>query len=62
MVISSAKRRVESSRRTLERSFMKAEKSVGPRTEPCGTPEVGKPGEEVEVEREVTWVRSEIKD
>ena len=46
MVVSSAKRTVESGGRMDGRSLMKAEKRVGPRMEPCGTPDDGKPGEE----------------
>ena len=45
MVASSAKR-TESSGRMDGRELMKAEKRVGPRMEPCGTPDDGKPGEE----------------
>ena len=37
----------------LGRSLMKSENKVGPRTEPCGTPEVVQPGEEVEFETRV---------
>ena len=43
MVVSLAKRTVEQLRRASWRSFMKAEKRVGPRTEPCGTPDKVKP-------------------
>ena len=46
MEVSSAKRTVESIGSTSRRSLIKAENRVGPRTEPCGTPEEGKPGEE----------------
>ena len=46
MVESSAKSTVELEGRTEGRSFMKAEKRVGPRVEPCGTPLVGKQREE----------------
>ena len=45
--------------RSVGRSFMKTEKRVGPRTEPCGTPEEGKPGEEFAPETDVTCERSE---
>ena len=38
--VSSAKRTVHSGGRILGWSFMKSEIRVGPRTEPCGTPEV----------------------
>ena len=42
IVVSPAKRTVQSgaSLRRLGRSFMKSEKRVGPRTEPCGTVKV----------------------
>ena len=53
IVVSSAKRAVQSGGRTLGRSLMKSENKVGPRTEPCGTPEVVQPGEEVEFETRV---------
>ena len=33
---------------------MKIEKRVGPRTEPCGTPEVVEPGEDMELDTRVT--------
>ena len=46
MVVSSAKRTVELGGRTEGRSLMKVENRVGPRIEPWGTPEEGKPGEE----------------
>ena len=46
IVVSSAKSTVESGGRTEGRSLMKAEKRVGSRTEPCGTPEHGKASEE----------------
>ena len=46
MVVSSAKRTVQPEGRASGRSFMKADKRVGPRTEPCGTPDKGKPREE----------------
>ena len=40
--MSSAKSTVELEGRTEGRSFIRAEKRVGPRVEPCGTPLVGK--------------------
>ena len=46
MDVLSAKRTVESRGSTFGRSLLKAENRVGPSTEPCGTPEEGKPGEE----------------
>jgi hypothetical protein len=46
MDVSSAKKTVQSGGRTAGRSFIKAEKSVEPRTEPWGTPEHVKPDEE----------------
>ena len=46
MVVSSAKRKVEPDERASGKSFIKAEKRVGPRTEPCRTPDKGKPREE----------------
>ena len=46
IVVSSAKRTVESEGRQSGKSFIKTEKRVGPRTEPCGTPDVGNPGED----------------
>ena len=46
MVVSSANKTVESRGRIEGRSLMNAEKREGPSTEPCGTPEEGKPGEE----------------
>ena len=54
IVVSSAKRTVQSGGRALGRSFMKSEKRVGPRTEPCGTPEVVEPGEDMELDTQVT--------
>ena len=42
----SAKSTVEIEGRTEGRSFIKTEKRVGPRVEPCGTPLVGKQREE----------------
>ena len=33
---------------------MKSEKRVGPRTEPCGTPEVVELGEDMELDTRVT--------
>ena len=45
IVVSSAKRTVQSGGRTLGKSLIKSENRVGPRTEPCGTPEVVEPGE-----------------
>ena len=42
IVVSSAKRTVVSERRREGRSLMKAEKRMGPRIKPCGTPEHGK--------------------
>jgi hypothetical protein len=59
IAVSSAKRTLESCGRSVGRSFMKAEKRVGPRMEPCGTPEEGKPGEEFAPETDVTCERSE---
>ena len=44
--MSSAKSAVELEGRTAGRSFIKAEKRVGSRVEPCGTPLVGKQREE----------------
>ena len=44
MVVSSANKTVESGGRIEGRSLMKAEKRVGPSTEPWGTPEEGKQG------------------
>jgi hypothetical protein len=41
MVVSSANRTVELGGRASGKSFIKAENRVGPRTEPCGTPEEG---------------------
>ena len=46
VVVSLAKRTDEPEERASEKSFMKAEKRVGPRTKPCGTPDKGKPREE----------------
>ena len=40
--MSSAKSTMELEGRTEGRSFIKAEKKVGPRVEPCRTPLVGK--------------------
>ena len=54
IVVSSAKRMVQSGARTLGRSFIKSEKRVGPRTEPCGTLEVVELGEDVELDTRVT--------
>ena len=56
-MVSSAKRR------TLELmllpiSFMYARKSVGPRTDPCGTPEVTWPTEDISPSTTTCWVRS----
>ena len=45
MVVSSAKRTVLGGRMN-GRSLMNAEKRVGPRIEPCGTSDDGKPGED----------------
>ena len=39
MVVSSSKRTIESGGRASGKSFMKAEKRVGLRTDPCGTPD-----------------------
>ena len=58
-MVSSAKRTVESGKSEEGRSLMKAEKRVGPRMEPWGTPEVGKPGEEQESLTRVMWQRLE---
>ena len=55
IVVSSAKRTVESGGRTLGKSLIKSENRVGPRIEPCGTPEVVEPGEDVELDTRVTW-------
>ena len=41
-----AKRTDESEERALEKSLMKAEKRMRPRTKPCRTPDKGKPREE----------------
>ena len=46
MVVSLAKITVESGGRASGKSFIKAEKRVGLRTEPCGTPDTGEPEEE----------------
>ena len=46
ILVSSAKRTVESGGRMEGRSLMKAEKRVGPSIEPCRTPDEGKPGDE----------------
>ena len=46
MVVSSAKSTVESGGRASGKSFIPAEKRVGPREEPCETPDMGKSGEE----------------
>ena len=46
MVVSSVKRTVESGERASGKSFMKAEKGVGTRTNPCRTADMGKPREE----------------
>ena len=46
MEVSSAKRTMESGGSILTRSLMNAENRVGPRIEPSGTPEDGKPSEE----------------
>ena len=46
MVVPSAKSTVESGGRASGKSFIKAEKRVGLRTEPCGTLDMGKPREE----------------
>ena len=43
MVVSSANSTVESGGRASGKSFMKVEKRVGPRTEPCGTPDAANP-------------------
>ena len=43
MVVSPVKRTVESGGRASGKSFMKAEKRVGSRTDPCRTPDMGKP-------------------
>jgi hypothetical protein len=59
MAVSSAKRTMESEGKTLGRSLIKAEKSEGPSTEPCGTPEVGNPREEKESPTRVTCERFE---
>ena len=50
IVVSSAKKIVQSGGRTLGRSFMKHKKRVRPRTEPCGTQEIVEPGEDVELD------------
>ena len=54
MAVSSAKRAIESEGKTLGRSLMKAKKREGPRTDPCGTPEVGNPRVEKEALTRVT--------
>ena len=46
MVVSLAKRTIEPKGRASWRPFMKAGKTVGQRTEPCGTPDKGKAREE----------------
>ena len=53
----SAKRTIESEGKTVGRLLMKAEKRVGPSTEPLGTPEVRKPLVERESQTRVTWER-----
>ena len=57
MVVSSANRTVESGGMIKGRSLMKAEKRVGPSTEPWGTREEERPGEEKESATRVTWQR-----
>ena len=42
IVVPSAKSTVESGGRASGKSFIEAEKRVGLRTEPCGTPDTGK--------------------
>ena len=54
-MVSSAKRTVESGKSEEGRSLKKAEKRVGPRMDPWGTPEVGKPGVEWESLTRVMW-------
>ena len=61
-IVVSTKRTVQSGGRTLGRSFMKSEKRVISRTEPCRTPEVVKPEEDVELDAQVTWELSERSD
>ena len=58
IVVSSAKRTVESGGRTLGKSLMKSRNRVWPRTEPCRTPEVVEP-EDVELDTRVTWEQPE---
>ena len=60
MVVSSANRTVESGERASGKSFMNAEKRVGPRTDPCGTPDMGKPREEWTPDILVTCDRLEM--
>ena len=53
--VSSAKSTVEFCGRIEGRSLINAEKRVGPRIEPRGTPEHGKPKEEYESATRVVW-------
>ena len=62
IVVSSAKRTVQSGGRTLGRPFMKSEKRVGPRTEPCGTLEIVELKEDVELDTRVTLEWRERQD
>ena len=60
MVVSSTKRMVASKWRASGKLSMKIAKRTGPSTEPCGTLDVGKSGEEWASDILVTWDCSEI--
>ena len=62
MAVSSAKITMESEGKTEGKSLIKAENREGPNTEPWGTPEVEKPGDEKESLTRVIWQQSERYD